>query len=156
MLHLKNSRFPHVRIPADSPVPIWSPLSFPPAPSAASLHSCDWSPSWTDSVLAEVEGSRGAGEVEVEEAPGVLWDQRGSGVGNGAESGYWTVCAGPEGGDVRAETVDEPFGWRTGSGAVIGGVEAEAERWRGWAGVAGGAERSREVAGACGAAGEDV
>lgn len=93
--------------------------------------------------------SRVGAEVVEEGAPSVLLDQIESGGGTGADSGHVTAYGGWSGiaavvgtaaGDVTAGTVDEWFGWRTGLGAVIAGVEAEAGMWTGWADVAGGAE----------------
>ena len=65
-------------------------------------------------------------------------------------AGFGTAAGG-----VTAANVDEPFGWRTGPGAAVGGVGEEAGRWREWAGVVEGVEKWKEVAGACGAAEED-
>lgn len=92
--------------------------------------------------------------------PDALWGQTASGGGTGADFGI--VYGGTEFGvgvviavdDVRAGTVDGWFGWRTGPDVGTGVVGTEAGKWKGWAGVAGGAERWREGAGACGAAGE--
>lgn len=103
------------------------------------------------------------GVEEVVGAPGAPWDQKESGGGTGADSGCGVVygeagiVTGVEiaANDVRAVTVGGQFGWRTGPGAVTGGVGAVAEKWRGWVDVAAGAERWREAAGACEAAGED-
>lgn len=101
----------------------------------------------------------GAG-VEVVGAPDALRGQIESGGGTGAGRGIayggaeFGVGAATEAGDVRAGTVDGWLGWRTALGAGTGGVVAEAGKWRGWAGVVAGAERWREVAEACGAAGE--
>lgn len=84
----------------------------------------------------------GAG-VEAEGAPGALRGQIGSGGGTGA--GHGIAYGGTEfgsgvataAGDVRAGTVDGWPGWRTG----LGGVGAEAGKWREWAGAVGAAER---------------
>lgn len=102
------------------------------------------------------------GEEEVVGALGAPWGQKESGGGTGAGSGCGIVygeagiVTGVEiaANDARAVTVGGQFGWRTGLGAVTGGVEAVAEKWRGWVGVAAGVERWREGAGACEAAGE--
>lgn len=59
------------------------------------------------------------------------------------------AVVGTAAGDGMAGTEVGQFGWRTGLGAVIAGVGVEAGKWRGWAGVAGGAERWREGAEAC-------
>ncbi len=101
----------------------------------------------------------GAG-VEVEEAPGALRGQIESEGGTGADHGIayggtdFGVGVATAAGDVRAVTVDGSLERRTGLGAGIGGVGAEAGKWRGLAGEAGGAERWREGVEACGAAGE--
>lgn len=88
-------------------------------------------------------------EEEVVGALGAPWGQKESGGGTGAGSGCGIVT-GVEiaANDARAVTVGGQFGWRT------GGVEAVAEKWRGWVGVAAGVETWREGAGACEAAGE--
>lgn len=145
------------------PVPIWSPLNSPPAPSAASSHSYGASPFVTEWVLAMAEESMVVEEVEEEAIPNSLWDQTWSEGGTGADSGCEIACGevgfdavvGTARDDVRAVTVDDQFGWQTGPDAVTGGAGAQAERWRGWAGEAGGAERWKEVAEVCGAAEED-
>lgn len=101
------------------------------------------------------------GEEGVVGAPGAPWDQKESGGGTGADSGFvygeTGIVTGAEtaANDVRAATVGGQFGWRTGLGAVAGGAEAVAEKWRGWVDVAAAAERWQEGAGACEAAGED-
>lgn len=86
----------------------------------------------------------GAG-VEAEGAPGALRGQIENGGGTGAdpvcggtgfEAGVGTAASG-----ARVGIVDGWLGWTPGLGAAIGGVGAGAETWRGWAGVAGGAER---------------
>lgn len=98
----------------------------------------------------------GEEEEVVVGALGAPWGQKESGGGTGAGSGCGIVygeagiVTGVEiaANDARAVTVGGQFGWRT------GGVEAVAEKWRGWVGVAAGVERWREGAGACEAAGE--
>lgn len=109
---------------------------------------------------AGVVGSRVVVVVEVVGAPDALWGQIESGGGTGA--GLVIAYGGTEFAvgvatavdDVRAGIADGWLEWRTGLGAGIGGVGAEAGKSRGWAGVAGGAERWREEAEACGAAEE--
>lgn len=88
-------------------------------------------------------------EEEVVGALGAPWGQKESGGGTAAGS-YCGIVTGVEiaANDARAVTVGGQFGWRT------GGVEAVAEKWRGWVGVAAGVETWREGAGACEAAGE--
>lgn len=84
-------------------------------------------------------------EVEVEGAPGALRGQivNGGGTGAGAVYGGTGFAAGvaTAAGDGKAGTADGLLGWRTGLGAGIDGVGAEAGKWRGWSGVAGEAER---------------
>lgn len=98
--------------------------------------------------------------VEVVGAPDALRGLKESGGGPGADHGIayggteLGAGVGTAADDVRAGTVDEWLGWWTGFGVGIGGVEAGAGKWRGWADAAGGAEKWREGAEACVAAGE--
>lgn len=57
-------------------------------------------------------------------------------------------------GDAMAGTAGGQFGWRTELDAGTAGVWVEAGKWTEWADVAEGAERWREGAEACVAAGE--
>lgn len=98
----------------------------------------------------------------VEEAPGALRGQIKNGEGIGADTGRGIVCGGFEfgagvgtvAGGGRVATVDESLGWWSGPVVGFGGVEAGAGMWIGWADVAEEAERLKEGAEVCGAAGE--
>lgn len=68
----------------NSPVPRWCPQSSPPVPSAASLHSYDWSPSSEGLGEAVEEGFREGAGAEEEGAPVSPTGPSYSGTGNAA------------------------------------------------------------------------